>query len=148
MLSKLLGRFRGSPKEPLREVVDPILGPCVPDQAERWWRASAEVGSRKIAFTLGGDSEPDPALLAHARQIVGDLDAFERRVAEFLKGVAAGFKDADARAEVEGLRIDDVCLFWPDRPNDGMIYFAGPSEERVWRCDYVDGRCQRLGCDT
>jgi len=148
MLSKVLAMFRSSPKEPLREVVDPILGPCVPDQEERWWRASAEVSGRKIAFTLGGDLEPNPALLAHARKIVGELDAFERRVVEFLKQEAAGFKDSEGRAEVEGLTIDDVCLFWPDRPDDWMIYFTGPTDERVWRCDYVDGRCQSLGCDT
>ena len=23
---------------------------------------------------------------------------------------------------------EDVCLFWPDRPDDGMIYFKGPDE--------------------
>jgi hypothetical protein len=148
MLSKVIAMFRGSPKEPLREVIDPILGPCVPDQKERLWRASAEVSGRKITFTLGGDVEPNPAVLANARKIAGDLDAFEQQVADFLKGEAAGFKESDVRTEVEGLTIDDVCLFWPDRPNYGMIYFTGPSEERVWRCDYVEGRCQGLGYDT
>jgi hypothetical protein len=37
---------------------------------------------------------------------------------------------------------------WPDRPDDGMIYFDGPgTEERIWRCDYVGRRAQDLGFD-
>jgi hypothetical protein len=148
MLSKVLALFRSSPREPLREMVDPILGPCVPDQEERWWRASLEANGRRIDFTLGGELEPNPLLLAHAHQIVGELDAFEKRVREFLKQEGARFKEADVRDEVEGLTIDDVCLLRADRPSDGMIYFKGPSEYRLWHCDYVDGRCQDLSCDT
>ena len=147
MISKLFDRLRRS-KEPLREIVDPVLGLCVPDQAERWWRASVTLDGRQIAFLFGGDFEPDPALLAHARDIVGEFDAFERRVTEFLRQEAAGIDDPYARAEIEGLQIDEVCLFWPRRPNDGMIYFTGPSDDRLWRCDYVDRACRDLGFDT
>ncbi len=148
MISKLISRFRGTQSEPLREVVDPVLGPCFPGQEERWWRAVVDVHGRRITFTLGGDLAPDPALLAHARDIVAELDAFEIRVREFLKAEAAAIGDAEARAEIESLKLDDVCLFWPDRPNDGMIYFAGASDERLWRCDYVQRECRSLGCDT
>jgi hypothetical protein len=50
--------------------------------------------------------------------------------------------------EMAELTIEDVCLFWPDRPNDGMIYFHGPDETRVWRCDYVNREPRDLGFDS
>jgi hypothetical protein len=148
MISRLLSLFRGSPDEPLRAIVDPVLGLCVPDQDAGWWQARVEVNGRKIAFTMAGDLAPDPALLAHAHRIVADLDAFEKSVAEFLRQAAAKVEVPELRAEIESLAIDDVSLTWPDRPLDGMIYFTGSSDERSWRCDYIDGQCRGLGCDT
>ena len=50
--------------------------------------------------------------------------------------------------EIRQLAIQDVCLFWPDRPDDGMIYFKGPDEFKVWRCDYVARKPQGLGFDS
>jgi hypothetical protein len=148
MIPKLLDFLRGQPRLPLRELVDPVLGRCVPEQEERWWEATVKVGDQTIGFTLGGDLEPDPALLEHARQIVAELDAFRARVAAFLAGEAAGTADPIVRAEIEILQIEEVCLFWPDEPGDGVIYFAGPSEDRVWRCDYVEKQCRDLACDS
>lgn len=148
MLSRLLRLFRGPSNEPLREILDPVLSRCVPDQVEHCWRASVDVGGREVSIILGGDLTPDPALLAHARQIAGEMGAFVGRVADFLKREAGRIEEPDVQAEIENLLVDDVCLFWPDRPNDGMIYFAGPTEERLWRCDYIERRLQGLGCDT
>jgi len=50
--------------------------------------------------------------------------------------------------EIRQLTIEDVCLFSPDRPEDGMIYFNGSDEFRVWRCDYVALKRRRLGFDS
>lgn len=149
MISRLLRLFRGSAEEPLRAIVDPVLGLCVPDRDAGGWQATVEVNGRKIAFTLAGDVAPDPALLGHAQRIVGDLEAFERSVAEFLRRAAAKVEVPKLRAEIESLVIDDICLSSPDRPLDGMIFFTGPcDEQRSWRCDYIDGQCHGLGCDT
>jgi hypothetical protein len=41
-----------------------------------------------------------------------------------------------------------VCLFWPERPNDGMLYFKGPDETRVWRSDYRNRLAEGLGFDS
>jgi hypothetical protein len=49
--------------------------------------------------------------------------------------------------EIRQLVIEDVCLFWPTRPDDGMIYFKGPNAFRVWRCDYIGRTPVALGFD-
>ena len=43
---------------------------------------------------------------------------------------------------------EDVWLFWPDRPDNGMIYFQVPDESRVWRCDYVSRKPRGPGFDS
>ena len=148
MFSKLAALFQGRPREPMRETVDPVLGRCIPDREEGWWRAHVEVGGHKLGFILGGDSEPDSRVLAHAREIVADFAFFERRVRDFLQKEAAAAGDPTGADEITHLQLEDVCLFWPDRPGDGMLYFAGPENGPVWRCDYVRGVFQSLGCDT
>lgn len=33
--------------------------------------------------------------------------------------------------------LEEVCLFWPERPNDGMLYFKTENETgRLWHSDY------------
>jgi hypothetical protein len=49
--------------------------------------------------------------------------------------------------EIRQLRLEFVGLLWPDRPNDGLLYFNGPNEYRVWRCDYISRKPQILGFD-
>ena len=39
--------------------------------------------------------------------------------------------------EIQALAIRDICLFWPQKTVDGMIFFDGPDEFRCWRCDLV-----------
>jgi hypothetical protein len=39
-------------------------------------------------------------------------------------------------------------LFWPHRPNDGMIFFDGPDECRCWRCDLIGRVPVGLGFDS
>ena len=41
-------------------------------QEEHGWRASVEVGGRKVTFTLGGDVVPDAALMAHLEATIAD----------------------------------------------------------------------------
>ena len=69
-------------------------------------------------------------------------------ISEFLAEEARRVKHLKQFAhEIEQLRIEDVCLFWPKRPNDGMIYFKEPDRYRVWRCDYVGRKPKGLGFD-
>ena len=141
--------FRRTGKSgPLAErVTDDVLGPLVHDRGEDWWTGTATCpDGRRLSFKLAGERAPHPLLLAHARDIVAAHREFARTVSAFLVAEA----DAHERFadEVRKLEVGEICLFWPDRPDDGMIYFTGPDESRLWRCDYVDRRPVGLGFDS
>ena len=89
------------------------------------------------------------ALLAHAADILRKRDAFVAAVSQFLKEEAEKIRSPRSyRDEIEGLKIDRVCLFWPERPDDGMISFSGGRDYRLWRCDYVARQPKGLGFDS
>jgi hypothetical protein len=111
-----------------------------------WWEAAVAVRGRAVGFKIGGDAEPSLELIAHAHDIVRAWADFERMVTEFLAGEAS--RQRQYAEEIRRLVVEEVCLFWPERPDDGMIYFSGPDEFRVWRCDYVGRKLKGLGFDS
>ena len=135
MLSFIKKLFRNPTADWPRSVSDPVLGELrLDDDAQ--WQGRTTVGGRSIAFTIGGRGRPDARLIAHAHDIVRSLPEFEQSVTAFLADEARKVKHlAEVADEIRQLAIEDVCLFWPDRPDDGMIYFKGPDEFRLWRCD-------------
>ena len=131
----------------LSSLADPVLGTLVLESDDHLWcETRLELGGRPITFLIGGDQEPSPGLLQHARDIVAAWPEFEARVAAFL------LREADVHSrdssEIRALRIDSIELWWQDRPDDGMIYFTGSSERRLWRCDYIGRQPRDLGFDS
>ena len=110
------------------------------------WRSQITAEGAPLGFLICGNQEPDPVLVQHAIDIVEGEAAFRARVAAFLRDEA--IRQPLWAAEISELEIQDVNLFWPERPDDGMIYFTGPDEYRVWRCDYVNRVPQDLGFDS
>jgi hypothetical protein len=132
----------------LRSVTDPVLGELRLSEEADWWEGRVSVGSRMIDFNIGGDTKPDAALIEHAHDIVRSYADFERAVQEFLANEAANVKHPRPCAEeISQLEIEDVCLLRPSTPDNGMIYFKGPNEYRLWRCDYFDRKPRFLGFD-
>jgi len=126
-------------------VSDPVMGELVLSGDGDWWAGSLTVAGTGVQFQLGGDSEPSLALISHAHDIIREFAVFSRAVSEFFDSEAAA--QAGSADEIRQLTLESVCLFWPDRPNDGMLYFNGPDEHRVWRCDYINRKPQGLGFD-
>jgi hypothetical protein len=94
----------------------------------------------------GSEIEPDPNLLAHAREIASAPREFHETIREFLTAEASRFRGLEQ--EVQSLKLDEVKLCWPKQLGDGMIYFDGGRDYRVWRCDYIDRAPRSLGFDT
>ena len=135
--------------DPTREwkkvVHDPVLGELQLNEDATWWESVVGLSEQAITFQIGGEGEPDAALLAHAYDIIGRFGEFQRVVADFLNEEASRSRYwAD---EIRQLEIESVSLFWSKRPNDGMISFCGPDEYRLWRCDYVDRKPTGLAFD-
>jgi hypothetical protein len=134
-------------KDKVATINDPILGVMRWSDGERLWESKVVATGKNIRFLISGDSKPDRALISHAHDLVRTLPDFEKRVTDFLANEAHD-RLKGCRDEIDELTIECICLFWPDRPNDGMIYFRGPNELRVWRCDYVDRKPVGLGFDA
>lgn len=127
------------------EVWHERLGALQRSQDGTCWEATVPVGEAEIVFEIGGKKAPDVELLAHAIDILDDFPAFRDAFARFL--------DAEAERlpafaeEIRELEIETIMLAWPERPEDGMIFFGGPDTHRIWRCDYIDRQPRDLGFD-
>jgi hypothetical protein len=133
-------------RDPVERVDDEQLGQLVLN--ERGWEARVTFDGRPIGFEIGGRYEPDPVLVARAREIHASFDRFTARVAAFLETEAARDEWAPFADEIRALAIRDICLFWHTRPDDGMIFFDGPDECLCWRCDLIGQSPTGLGFDS
>ena len=146
MFKGILRSLFGSPQRQRSVFNDPVLGELKAE--ETGWTVSVTRGASTFSFTIGGKNEPDAALLAHAHEILRDYDAFRKMVKDCIEAESREYPK-NARAEVAALEIDDISLCWPDRPDDGMIFFRGSDHDvGIWRCDYVARKPRGLGCDT
>ena len=133
-----------------RQLEDPSLGTVTYDDDAEGWRATATIDGKRMNITVGGDMHPASELLAHARDVIGADKTFAAKVRTFLERETERAELIAYADEIRTLEPDDLCLFWPDRPDDGMIYFRHPEgveNGRVWRCDYVGREPRGLGFD-
>jgi hypothetical protein len=92
---------------------------------------------------------PDKVLLAHAADILRRKDDFVAEVLDCAKTEGESVRHLHSyRNEIAGLRVERVCLFWLDRPDDGMICLSGGRNCRAWRCDYIARKAKGLGFDS
>jgi hypothetical protein len=147
----LLDRLKhalGAPPSPGAIVDHPTLGSLAYDAELEAWRTSVVTPAGPLAFVLHGNGKPDAAALEKAAVIAHAAPAFFAKLTAFLEAEAQ--KQRMAADEIRQLRVDDVVLY-PTHGTGrvaGMIYFAGPHPDRVWRCDF-DGHTPRdLGFDS
>ncbi len=146
MFGWLKGRRAAPPVAKRPAVPDPVLGSVQWDEEEEAWVADVPHSPAQFRIMMVGEERPDERLLLHARDIFAAPERLLAEVEPIIRRAASEIPEA-AR-EILGLRIEFVALMWPDRPDDGMIYFDGPgTEERIWRCNYVGRRAQDLGFD-
>lgn len=146
MFSSLKKLFAAKPKIERIPVTHPTLGPITYSEEDEAWLTDASHASLGFRFHFAGKEAPDTRLLPHAESVAHDPADFRRRITAFLDEEAKRLKDKDDT--VRNLEIETLCLFWPDRPEDGMIYFSGGERYGVWRCDYKNRRPTGLGFDS
>jgi hypothetical protein len=128
-------------------VEHPVLGVLKYDESVDAWRCVVPSDPSSLGFLVAGKNTPDERLLAHAVSIVEGAAGFFAAVQEFL--VSEAIKQPKWANEIEGLKVQEICLFWPRRPDDGMVYFATPTEVgRLWHADYIKRRLVGLGFDS
>jgi hypothetical protein len=146
MLRSIIRSLFGRARPPRQPFHDAVFGDLKP--GETGWTVRVLKGMDTFEFTIGGVGRPDERLLAHAHDIFNDYDSFKKAVIECIEYESREFP-SDVKSELAGLEVDNVSLFWPDRPDDGMIFFRGSENDfGLWRCDLINRKPTGLGCDT
>jgi hypothetical protein len=143
VLSRIRELFRSAP--PPDPVSDEVLGLIHFNSEQKIWEARV-ASALSWRICIGGGAAPDASLIAHARDVAANHEHFSELVSSFLRSEAANFPGAEK--EILSLQLESLCLFWPARPNDGMLFFEGGEEGRVWRCDYINRKPDGLSFDS
>lgn len=142
-LRELVRDLRRGPHPKREPYTDDVLGACTPCRSG--WTAQIVNGDDRFELEFAGGREPDSAVLAHARQIVGDYQSFKRLVMERMD-VESREYPPDVKRELAGLKIALISL---SGAGEGMIFFRGSlGDVGAWRFDYIKGEPTGLGCDT
>jgi hypothetical protein len=133
MFSALKKIFTPKPKVVRAPFVHATLGEFSYSEEEEAWLSDPSHGDLGFRFHITGDQKPDERLLPHAESVAGGSNTFRKIIGDFLESEACRMKPR--AAAIRELKLDTLCLFWPERPNDGMIYFTGGESYGLWRCD-------------
>ena len=144
-MTGLLKRLLGPKRQPINEVLHPTLGTLSYDAEAEHWVATAVVGGHQFRVSVGGEFEPDPALLTRAAVLQTELAALFGNLVAFLDRAATDMPHL--AGEIHALKVADVAVWWPKQPDAVMIWFSGPSSERIWHCDYSNGSLSGLAFD-
>ena len=146
MFTALKRMFSPKPQIGHAPVSNLILGCISFSEEDGAWLTEPSHGALRFRIHIAGVEAPDARLLAHAEAVARDPISFRAMVSDFLEQSAKQMKDEDDT--VRKLEIESLCLFWPDRPDDGMIFFLGGEKYRAWRCDYKNRKPIGLGFDS
>ena len=99
-----------------------------------------------MEILIDGKEEPNPALIARARQLVADFDTFERRLNDYLGQTANEWASEapELGADISMLRISSIKLRSRKRV---LVDFDGPDVDVYWSCEYADGKFSGLDFD-
>ena len=98
---------------------------------------------RTVEILIDGKEEPNPALIARARELVADFNTFERRLNDYLAQTAKEWASEapELGADISTLRISSIKL----RSREPVLVdFDGPDVDVYWSCEYADGNFSGL----
>ena len=100
-----------------------------------------------VGILIDGKEEPNPALIARARELVADFDTFERRLNDYLAQMATEWASEapELGADISTLRISSIMLRSRKRI---LVDFDGPDVDVYWSCEYADGQFSGLDFDS
>ena len=137
IMSRALGRVRR----------DPQLGRLIRNVEAEAWEGDFRVRDRTVEILIDGKKEPDPALVARARELVADFDTFERRLNEYLTQTAKEWAPEvpELAADIKVLRLASIKL---RSGQPVLVDFHGPDVDVYWSCEYEDGKFSGLDYDS
>lgn len=133
MIARVLARTRGHTR------LDPVLGTLTRNVSAGCWEGAFAAGGRQIDLVVDGRSEPDPTLVARAREVVADFESIQRQLDAFLREAAQRESDPELSAQIAGLRVSAIRALAGDGEQRVEIDFRGPDEDVFWSCTYANG---------
>jgi hypothetical protein len=123
------------------------LGTLIRNVEAEAWEGDFKVRDRTVEILIDGKKEPDPALVARARELVADFDNFERRLNEYLAQTAKDWASEapELAADISALRLSSIKL---RSGQPVLVDFEGPDVDVYWSCEYADGRFSGLDFDS
>jgi hypothetical protein len=127
---------------------DPRLGTLTRDVKAECWEGEFAVGDRRIELLIDGHDEPEPKLIARARELVADFETVQRRVTDYLAREAKRESDPELAAQIAALRVSALKFLSGKRGGRVDIEFKGPDEDLYWSCTYAEGKPRDLWFDS
>ena len=141
----LLKKLFGPKRQPIPEVVHPVLGTLSYDAKSENWGKSVTLGGQELRLSVSGDFEPSPSLLEQAALLQAQLPGLVANLAAFLENEAIQLPEL--AGEIRSLKLEDVAVWWPKQPEAVMVWFKGPSQERIWHCSFTNRKLSDLVYD-
>jgi hypothetical protein len=126
---------------------DPQLGTLIRNVKAEAWETEFRVRDRTVEILIDGKDEPNPALVARARELVADFAIFERRLNDYLAQAAKDWasETSELAADIGALRLSSIKL----RSRKSVrVDFDEPDEDVYWSCEYADGEFSGLDFDS
>lgn len=126
---------------------DPQLGTLIRNVKAEAWEGDFRVRDRTVEILIDGKKEPNPALVARARELVADFDTFERRLNDYLAQTAKEWASEvpELGADISALRLSSIKL---RSRQPVLVDFDGPDVDVYWSCEYADGKFSGLDFDS
>lgn len=138
---RIMSRARGHVRS------DPQLGMLVRNVEAEAWEGEFKLRDHTVEILIDGKGEPDPALVARARELLADLANFEQRLNDYLEQTAQEWtaETPELAADIRALRLAAIKL----RSRQSILVdFHGPDEDVYWSCEYADGKFSGLEYDS
>ena len=126
---------------------DPQLGTLIRNVKAEAWEADVRVRDRTVALLIDGKEEPNPVLVARARELMADFETFERLLNAYLAQTANEWaaEAPDVGTKIGALRLSSITLRSRKRI---LVDFDGSDPDIYWSCEYADGTFSGLDFDS
>lgn len=146
MFATLKRKLLGDRRPVERRVENQILGPLIYSDDDDAWLTEEGSTQLKFSFYISGSQDlslpkkiPDLAIVKQAESVALCQDSFIAEVMAYIQSESKAKKRHGGWVEeIAQLRLETLCLFWPERPRNGQISLSGGSDYRLWRCGYID----------
>lgn len=146
MFAKLKKFFLGDNRPVVRSVTHPVIGTLDYSDDVEAWLTDPKTSTYGFGFYISGDWDADgpeirpaAALMEHATAIAAHPEEFIQSVQAFIDSQLQSERSLAAdKDEIQKLRVYQVALMWPTRPDDGEIELRTSFDsDRMWGCAYI-----------